>query len=85
MARLVFLLLLLPLLSFSQITRMESIQSLIVVAYYNNTPLGTATGFIIKSNTQNYLVTNWHVVTGRNAWDFNWCNPKMQVQPWTNG
>src|SRR5262245_54888767 len=27
----------------------------------------TATGFIWKRDEQHYLITNWHVVTGRNA------------------
>lgn len=30
---------------------------------------GSATGFIIKKNNQLYLVTNWHVVAGRNQDD----------------
>lgn len=33
----------------------------------NGKVLGNATGFIWKEAEQNYLITNWHVVTGRNA------------------
>jgi hypothetical protein len=30
--------------------------------------LGTATGFIVKHNTTGYyVITNWHVVSGKNA------------------
>jgi hypothetical protein len=33
----------------------------------NGQLLGNATGFIWKEKEQHYLITNWHVVTGRNA------------------
>jgi hypothetical protein len=33
----------------------------------NGNALGSATGFIWKEGEQHYLITNWHVVTGRNA------------------
>jgi hypothetical protein len=33
--------------------------------YFNNTPLGQATGFIWKIREQHYLVTNWHVLSMR--------------------
>lgn len=33
----------------------------------SDTVLGTATGFFWQSNGQPYLVTNWHVVSGRNS------------------
>jgi hypothetical protein len=32
---------------------------------FNDTVLGCATGFVWKVNRRYYLVTNWHVVTGR--------------------
>jgi hypothetical protein len=35
--------------------------------YFNDTHLSEATGFIWQEGRQNYLITNWHVVTGRNA------------------
>ena len=33
--------------------------------YFNELKLGSATGFQIQ-NKQKYLVTNWHVVSGKN-------------------
>jgi hypothetical protein len=33
----------------------------------NDRSLGIATGFIWKRGAQHFLITNWHVVTGRNA------------------
>ncbi|WP_296739043.1 serine protease [Mesorhizobium sp.] len=37
--------------------------------YFDGTHLSDATGFIWEQGPQNYLITNWHVVTGRNALD----------------
>ena len=68
--------------TFSQvITRIESVQSLYIEVLRDGVPLGSATGFIIKSNTQNYLITNWHVVTNKNPVTRNWLDPKMQISP----
>lgn len=33
----------------------------------NGNTVGNATGFVWKDREQHYLITNWHVVTGRNA------------------
>jgi hypothetical protein len=33
----------------------------------NGKTLGTATGFIWKRRETHYLITNWHVVSGKNA------------------
>jgi S1-C subfamily serine protease len=33
----------------------------------NGRTMGVATGFIWRTGEQHYLITNWHVVTGRNA------------------
>lgn len=44
----------------------NSIKSLFVSVYFNDVQLGTATGFIVNENNILYLVTNRHVVTGRN-------------------
>jgi hypothetical protein len=33
----------------------------------NDTPMNSATAFVWKHGEQHYLVTNWHVVTGRNT------------------
>jgi hypothetical protein len=35
--------------------------------YFNDTHLSDATGFIWHDGPRNYLITNWHVVTGRNS------------------
>jgi hypothetical protein len=35
--------------------------------YANSNSLGRATGFIWRRRDQHYLITNWHVVTGKNA------------------
>lgn len=40
---------------------------LYLVPFFNDIQLATATGFIIKKNDSFYLITNWHVVSGRNA------------------
>jgi hypothetical protein len=34
--------------------------------FYRNTELGVGTGFFYERNGQFYLITNWHVVSGRN-------------------
>ena len=39
--------------------------SLLVQASFGATPLSTATGFIVRKGSAYFLVTNWHVVTGR--------------------
>jgi hypothetical protein len=44
----------------------------------NGLTLGTATGFIWKRREQHYLITNWHVVTGRSA---RTGKLEMKVQP----
>ncbi len=42
-----------------------SLSSLQINVYYHDEQLGSATGFIISSNRKLYLVTNWHVLSGR--------------------
>jgi len=37
-----------------------------VETYFNETSLGVSTGFFYRKNKQDYLVTNWHVLTGKN-------------------
>ncbi|HVW24140.1 MAG TPA: trypsin-like peptidase domain-containing protein [Polyangiaceae bacterium] len=45
-----------------------SCQSLYVEARFEDVPLSTATGFVVTSSTgQNFLITNWHVVSGRHV------------------
>ena len=33
----------------------------------NGMLMGVATGFVWKLHEQHYLITNWHVITGRNT------------------
>lgn len=44
-----------------------SCHSLIIGLFFNQQSLGTATGFTIEYNDKPYLVTNWHVVSGRDS------------------
>ncbi len=39
--------------------------SLYLECFFRGTPIGTGTGFIVEYDGTNYLITNWHVVTGR--------------------
>ncbi len=43
-----------------------SVQSLLLKPSANSNALSTATGFVVKYDGRSYLVTNWHVVSGRN-------------------
>ncbi len=50
-----------------QITiNINSIRSLLITILFNDIKLATATGFIVNYNGNVYLITNRHVVTGRN-------------------
>jgi Trypsin-like peptidase domain len=42
-----------------------SIKSLLIATRANGNDLSTATAFVTSHNSTHYLVTNWHVVTGR--------------------
>jgi hypothetical protein len=44
----------------------ESVMSLLVKPSREGRELSTATGFVVSVDDQPYLVTNWHVVSGRN-------------------
>ena len=44
-----------------------SATSLRVVPKFNDIELASATAFIVEWKQTHYLITNWHVVTGRNA------------------
>ena len=63
------------------IRRAETLQSLFIEASFNNKSTGTATGFIIKSKTQYYLITNWHVVTNKDPRTLQWINPNNKTTP----
>ena len=43
-----------------------SVKSLYLETYLNASPMGIATGFVVKKGNSYYLITNWHVVTCRN-------------------
>jgi len=46
-----------------------SAKPLYLETYLDEKELGVATGFVVKKNDLNYLITNWHVVTARNPFD----------------
>jgi len=53
-------------------------------------PIGVATGFIVSKNGSSYLVTNWHVVTGRNPTDGlplfdTWTADPRRLRVWFHG
>ncbi len=52
--------------------RLESVQSLLVHTPLTKKSGSIGTGFVIKSKTRYYLITNWHIVKHRNAWDNSW-------------
>lgn len=54
------------------VRRLETLQSLYIQVYHNDSVLGNATGFVYQSPTRNYLITNWHVVTGRDSDTNKW-------------
>lgn len=45
--------------------REQSVKSLLVVQRANGNDIGTATAFVVIHDSQHFLITNWHVVTGR--------------------
>ena len=45
-----------------------SVKPLYLETYINTSRTGIATGFVVKRNDSYYLITNWHVVTGRNPY-----------------
>lgn len=43
----------------------NSSKPVFIKCFYNETQLSTATGFRVNKNGKNFLITNWHVVSGR--------------------
>ena len=43
-----------------------TVSSLLLETAANHQPLGTATGFCVRKGDSTYLITNWHVLSGRN-------------------
>jgi hypothetical protein len=70
-----------PYLSFCQTIQPETVQSLYLELYRDTTPVSSGTGFIIKSKTKNYLVTNYHVITNKNPVTRQWLDPKFPIAP----
>ena len=46
-----------------------SVTSVYLKLYVNDNQLSTATGIIAEHNGKYYLITNWHVLSGRNPID----------------
>jgi hypothetical protein len=46
-----------------------STKPLYLETYRDNLGMGIATGFVVKKNESYFLITNWHVVTGRDPFD----------------
>lgn len=44
-----------------------SCASVFIEPCFNDTVLSSATGFILKYKTSKFIITNWHVVTGKDA------------------
>jgi hypothetical protein len=44
-----------------------SAKSLLLEVRVNNNPLSTATGFVVEQGESRFLITNWHVLSSRNA------------------
>ncbi|MBX2954974.1 MAG: trypsin-like peptidase domain-containing protein [Cyclobacteriaceae bacterium] len=64
-----------------EITQIESLQSLYIEIFKEKEKLGNATGFIIKSSTRYYLVTNYHVITQKNPINNDWLYPHSKLLP----
>ncbi|QIP14771.1 trypsin-like peptidase domain-containing protein [Spirosoma aureum] len=70
--------------SFAQIIiRPETVKSLLLVSFKDTTEVGRGTGFVIKSKTRFYLITNWHVVTNKDPKTKNWIDKEKakQIEP----
>ncbi len=77
----ILLCLIISLKSFAQGIEKESAQSLYVEMYRDTMPLGSATGFIIKSKTRSYFITNYHVVTNKNPRNDQWLHSSLPISP----
>lgn len=58
-----------------------SVISLFLEPQVNNNILGTATGFVVEYRQAPYLITNWHVVTGRNPETNELLSPQTGAVP----
>ena len=58
-----------------------SVKSVYLETYLDEQKGGVATGFIVKKDNSNYLITNWHVVTARDPVDNRPISRKGIVDP----
>ncbi len=66
-----------------QLPRIQSRQSLYIEMWSRNDKhISSATGFIIKPKKQYYLVTNWHVATGKNPINKMWEDTSNKIAPY---
>lgn len=65
----------------NQSIEIESVRSLYLELFLDSIPISTATGFIIKSRTMNYLVTNYHVITNKNPINGKWLDSTNRKAP----
>lgn len=70
---------------FSQVDNLslsiETVQSVYLETFKDTIAVSSATGFIIRSKTRNYLITNWHVVTNKDPVTQNWANGLPHITP----
>lgn len=59
--------------------KINSIKSLYLTVCFNEIELANATGFLVYNNNKIYLITNRHVVTGRNNETGECLNSKMSI------
>lgn len=59
----------------------ESVMSLLIRPCHNGRALSTATGFVASHEDRPYLVTNWHVISGRNPSTGQPLNPLTGALP----
>ncbi|KNZ68662.1 hypothetical protein Tfer_2753 [Thermincola ferriacetica] len=58
-----------------------SVVSLYLEPQVNNNILGSATGFVVQYGQMPYLITNWHVVSGRNPNSGKLLSPETGATP----
>lgn len=56
-----------------------SLQSLYLDLLFEKQKIGSATGFIVKWKNSNFLITSWHVLSGRNSRDNKIINPNGRI------
>lgn len=66
---------------FAQKIQIATVQSVYIETYRDTQRLGSGTGFIIRSRSNPYLVTNWHIATNKNAWNNQWMDSKVKITP----